>query len=94
VGGGGFPNALFEFKAIELETKDRALLLQIKGCALLRHRSMTTAMPTPHSAAGQPIYLIGIEFSREQRRVLGFEGEILEPPAKNRIEFNAMGASP
>ena len=62
---------LFEFKVVELEPEGRALQ-QIKDCGYA----------DPHRAAGQPIHLIGVEFSREQRRVVGFEVETLEPQTK------------
>ena len=65
---------LFEFKVVELEPEGRALQ-QIKD----------RGYADPPRAAGQPIHLIGVEFSREQRRVVGFEVETLEPPANNRI---------
>ena len=57
---------LFEFKVLELEPAGRALQ-QIKE----------RGYADKYRAAGQPIHLIGIEFSREQRRVIGFEAETL-----------------
>jgi len=62
---------LFEFKVVELEPEGRALQ-QIKDWGYA----------DPHRAAGLPIHLIGVEFSREQRRVVEFEVETLEPQAK------------
>ncbi len=62
---------LFEFKVVELEPEGRALQ-QIKD----------RGYADPHRTAGLPIHLIGVEFSREQRRVVGFEVETLEPQAK------------
>jgi hypothetical protein len=57
---------LFEFKVVELEPAGRALQqLKDRGYA------------APYRALGQPIHLIGIEFSREQRGVVGFEVETL-----------------
>ncbi len=55
---------LFEFKVVELEPEGRALQ-QIKD----------RGYADKHRALGQPIHLIGIEFSREQRTVVGFEVE-------------------
>ena len=57
---------LFEFKVVELEPAGRALQ-QIKD----------RGYADKYRAAGQPIHLIGIEFSREQRGVVGFEVETL-----------------
>jgi hypothetical protein len=57
---------LFEFKVVELAPEGRALeQLQARGYA------------DKYRAAGQPIHLIGVEFSREQRVVVGFEVETL-----------------
>jgi hypothetical protein len=57
---------LFEFKVVELAADGGALAqLKDKGYAE-RHRG-----------SGQPIHLIGVEFSREQRRVVGFDVETL-----------------
>ena len=55
---------LFEFKVVELEPEGRALQ-QIKECGYA----------DKYRALGQPIHLIGIDFSREQRTVVGFEVE-------------------
>ncbi len=55
---------LFEFKVVELEPAGRALQqLKERGYA------------AKYRALGQPIHLIGIKFSREQRGVVGFEVE-------------------
>jgi hypothetical protein len=57
---------LFEFKVVELAPEGRALeQLQARGYA------------DKYRAAGQPMHLIGVEFSREQRVVVGFEVETL-----------------
>jgi hypothetical protein len=57
---------LFEFKVVELAAEGRALQ-QIKDRGYAdRYRGM-----------GQPIHLIGVEFSRERRTVVGFEVESL-----------------
>jgi len=57
---------LFEFKVVELEPAGRALQqLKDRGYA------------AKYRAAGRPIHLIGIEFSREQRGVVEFEVETL-----------------
>ena len=55
---------LFEFKVVELEPEGRALQ-QIKE----------RGYADKYRALGQPIHLIGIDFSREQRTVVGFEVE-------------------
>ena len=55
---------LFEFKVVEQEPEGRALQqIKDKGYA------------DKHRAAGVPIHLIGIEFSRQTRNVVGFEVE-------------------
>jgi hypothetical protein len=55
---------LFEFKVVELTPKGRALQqLKEKGYAE-RYRG-----------DGRPVHLIGVEFSRERRTVVGFEVE-------------------
>jgi hypothetical protein len=56
---------LFEFKVIELTPEGRAL-------AQIKERGYA------EKYRGQPIHLIGVEFSREQRTVVGFEVETLE----------------
>ena len=55
---------LFEFKVVELEPEGRALQ-QIKD----------RRYADKYRADEQPIHLIGVEFSREQRAVVGFEVE-------------------
>jgi hypothetical protein len=57
---------LFEFKVVELAPEGRALQ-QIKE----------RGYADKHRAAGQVIHLIGVELSREQRRVVGFEVETI-----------------
>ena len=58
---------LFEFKVVELA---------MEGSALEQLRSRGYADKYLHDSA--PIHLIGVEFSRDQRRVVGFEVETLE----------------
>ena len=55
---------LFEFKVVELTPEGRALL-QIKD----------RGYADKYRAEGLPMHLIGVEFSREQRSVVGFEVE-------------------
>ena len=55
---------LFEFKVVELEPEGRALA-QIKA----------RGYADKYRAEGLPLHLIGVEFSREQRTVVGFEVE-------------------
>ena len=57
---------LFEFKVVELVPEGRALQ-QIKD----------RGYADKYRAAGQPIHLIGVEFSREERNIVGFEVETL-----------------
>ncbi|WP_295455394.1 ATP-binding protein [uncultured Thiodictyon sp.] len=57
---------LFEFKVVELAPEGRALQ-QIKD----------RGYADPYRASGCPIHLIGVEFSRERRTVVGFEVERL-----------------
>ncbi len=59
---------LFEFKVVELEPEGQALR-QIKE----------RGYADKYRAEGQPIHLIGVEFSREQRRVVRFEVETVSP---------------
>ncbi len=59
---------LFEFKVVELVPEGRALQ-QLKD----------RRYADKYRALGQPIHLIGIEFSREQRTLVGFEVETLAP---------------
>jgi hypothetical protein len=57
---------LFEFKVVELVPEGRALQQIIdKGYA------------DKHHASGQPIHLIGVEFSKLSRSVVGFEVKTL-----------------
>jgi hypothetical protein len=59
---------LFEFKVVELAPEGRALQqLKDRGYA------------DKYRALGLPIHLIGIEFSRERRILVGFEVETLAP---------------
>jgi hypothetical protein len=55
---------LFEFKVVELAPEGRALE-QIKARGYAER----------YRASGEPIHLIGVEFSRERRSVVGFEVE-------------------
>ena len=55
---------LFEFKVVELEPEGKALA-QLK----------TKDYAAKYRAARVPIHLVGIEFSKESRRVVGFEAE-------------------
>jgi ATP-dependent exoDNAse (exonuclease V) beta subunit len=55
---------LFEFKVVELTPKGSALQ-QIKD----KHYA------DKYQGAGQPIYLIGVEFSQKTRNIVGFEVE-------------------
>ncbi|WP_299019598.1 AAA family ATPase, partial [uncultured Tepidimonas sp.] len=57
---------LFEFKVVELEPEGKAL-------AQLKARDYAAK----YRMAGVPIHLVGIEFSRESRRVVGFDAEHL-----------------
>lgn len=58
---------LFEFKVVELVPDGRALQqLKDRGYA------------DKYRALGQPIHLIGVEFSKDSRAVLGFEVETLD----------------
>jgi hypothetical protein len=60
---------LFEFKVVELAAEGTALQQIIdKGYA---HQ---------HQASGQPIHLIGVEFSKTSRSVVSFEAQTLLPP--------------
>ncbi len=58
---------LFEFKVVELAPEGRALQ-QIKD----------RGYAEPYRGGGAPIHLIGIEFSRKERSVVGFEVEHLD----------------
>jgi hypothetical protein len=57
---------LFEFKVVELVPEGRAL-------QQLKDRSYADK----YRARGEPIHLIGVEFSRDSRSVVGFEVELL-----------------
>jgi len=57
---------LFQFKVVELAPEGRALE-QIKARGYAKR----------YRASGEPIHLIGVEFSRERRTVVGFEVETL-----------------
>ena len=59
---------LFEFKVVEL-APEGAALQQIKD----------RGYADKYRAEGLPIHLIGIEFSRERRSLVGFEVETLDP---------------
>ena len=59
---------LFEFKVVELVPQGRALAqLKAKDYA------------AKYRAEGRPIYLIGVEFSKEQRNIQGFDVEAVMP---------------
>ncbi len=60
---------LFEFKVVELSPEGRALQ-QIKDKGYAK----------PYLALGQPIHLIGVEFSKTSRSVVGFEVQTLQIP--------------
>jgi hypothetical protein len=55
---------LFEFKAVELLPNGRALQQLRDKCYADKYRG-----------DGLPIFMIGVEFSREERNVVGFEVE-------------------
>ena len=55
---------IFEFKVVELTPEGRALQ-QIKD----------KKYADKYKASGQPIYLIGVEFSKQSRNIVGFEVE-------------------
>ena len=57
---------LFEFKVVELEPEGGALA-QIKA----------RGYADRYRGSGEPVHMIGVEFSREQRSVVGFEVETL-----------------
>ncbi|WP_461467809.1 PD-(D/E)XK nuclease domain-containing protein [Melaminivora sp.] len=59
---------LFEFKVVELVPEGKALAqLQAKNYA------------EKYRARGEPIHLIGVEWSREGRNIVAFEVQHLEP---------------
>lgn len=57
---------LFDFKVVELEPEGRALQQIIAKGYADKHRN-----------SGQTIHLIGVEFSRQSRSVVGFEVKTL-----------------
>jgi hypothetical protein len=58
---------LFEFKVVEIEPEGKALQqIKDKGYA------------DKYKSLNQPIFMIGIEFSRDQKNVVGFEVEEVE----------------
>ncbi|MDD2546856.1 MAG: PD-(D/E)XK nuclease domain-containing protein [Burkholderiaceae bacterium] len=57
---------LFEFKVVELLPEGKALQ-QLKD----------RRYADKYRARGEPIHLIGVEFSKEQRTVVGFDVETL-----------------
>ncbi|MBF0302795.1 MAG: PD-(D/E)XK nuclease domain-containing protein, partial [Desulfamplus sp.] len=57
---------LFEFKVVELFPEGRAILQ-------LKNRNYAEK----YRAEGLPIHLIGVEFSKKERNVVGFEVETL-----------------
>jgi hypothetical protein len=57
---------LFEFKVVELEP-DGGALAQIKARGYAER----------YRGGGQSIHLVGVEFSREQRALVGFDVESL-----------------
>ncbi len=59
---------LFDFKVVEDAPQGRAL-------QQIRDRGYADK----YRARGEPIHLVGVEFSREQRSVVGFEVETLQP---------------
>ena len=57
---------LFEFKVVELTPEGRALQqIKDKGYA------------DKYQSRGEPIHLIGVEFSKESRNIVGFDMETL-----------------
>ena len=59
---------IFEFKVVELVPEGKALT-QIKD----------KDYAAKFVALNQPIYLIGVEFSKDERNVVGFEVEAVSP---------------
>jgi hypothetical protein len=59
---------LFEFKVVELSPQGRALQ-QIK----------TMGYADKYQSRGEPIHLIGVEFSKASRNIVGFEVETISP---------------
>lgn len=59
---------LFEFKVVDLLPQGRALQqIKDKGYA------------GKYLARGEPVHLVGVEFSRADRNIVGFEVETLRP---------------
>jgi len=58
---------LFEFKVVELTPEGRAL-----------QQIITAGYANKYQASGQPIHMIGVEFSKTSRSVVGFETQILQ----------------
>jgi len=65
---------LFEFKVVELVPEGGAMA-QLKG----------KNYAAKYLAEGQPIYLIGVEFSKETRNVVAFEVERVDQVDANTI---------
>jgi hypothetical protein len=63
---------LFEFKVVELEP-DGSALAQIKARGYAER----------YRGSGQPIHLVGVEFSRERRAVVAFDVETLSAAKAN-----------
>ena len=58
---------LFEFKVVELVPQGRAL-------QQLKERGYGEK----YAGRGEPVYLVGVEFSRQDRNIVGFEVELVE----------------
>ncbi len=59
---------LIEFKLVAAGPEGRALeQIKAKGYA------------DRHRGSGQPVHLLGVEFSRQERKLVGFEVETLTP---------------
>jgi len=65
---------LFEFKLVEL-APDGSALAQIKARGYAER----------YRGSGQPIHLIGVEFSRERRQVMAFDVETLSSGAADKV---------
>ncbi|VBB43551.1 conserved hypothetical protein [uncultured Desulfatiglans sp.] len=61
---------VFEFKVVELEPEGRAL-----------EQILARRYAEKYQDLGRPIHLIGVEFSRKERNLCGFEVRSLPPPA-------------
>ena len=59
---------LFEFKVVEIELQGRALQ-QIKDMGYANK----------YADRGEPMHLIGVEFSKASRNIVGFEVETILP---------------